>query len=79
MRFKLLAFSFVLAGASVHALQKALQDGCPKDEYACQDIINSSQCIEQLVLENLAPLTKEAMVKCVVFQDSVTNITGEAK
>ncbi|OAL47432.1 hypothetical protein IQ07DRAFT_589643 [Pyrenochaeta sp. DS3sAY3a] len=54
-------------------------DGCPKDEYACIDVMNSSQCIEQLVIEKLAPVTKEALAKCVEYTGTVTNIPGASK
>jgi hypothetical protein len=57
----------------------ALEDKCPKSEPACHDIINSSQCIEQLIIEKLAPLTKEALIKCVEYEGTVTNLPGAAK
>ncbi|KAF2475958.1 uncharacterized protein BDR25DRAFT_350245 [Lindgomyces ingoldianus] len=69
----LLCFAFV----SVNT--EAVQDKCPKTEYACLDVINSSQCIEQLVIERLAPVTKEAMVKCVEYEGTVTNLPGATK
>lgn len=73
MRFgtTLLSLCFVLVGA--------LEDGCPKDEYACLDVINSSQCIEQLVIEKQAPATKEAMAKCVETEGVVSTLPGATK
>jgi hypothetical protein len=59
--------------------QNQTRDGCPKDDYACIDVINSSQCIEQLVIEKLAPATKEALAKCVEYEGTATNIPGAAK
>ncbi|CAG8978559.1 hypothetical protein HYALB_00012433 [Hymenoscyphus albidus] len=57
----------------------ALSDGCPKNEVACLDVMNSSQCIEQLILEGSAPVTKEALVKCVVNEGSASDLPGETK
>jgi hypothetical protein len=56
-----------------------VQDGCPKNEIACLDVINSSQCIEQLVVENQAPVTKEAMVKCIETEGSASTLPGAAR
>ncbi|KAF2714383.1 hypothetical protein K504DRAFT_353328, partial [Pleomassaria siparia CBS 279.74] len=58
---------------------QALQDKCPKDEYACLDVMNASQCIEQLVVEKLSPATKEALVACVEYEGTVTTIPGASK
>jgi hypothetical protein len=55
------------------------QDGCPKNEIACLDVINSSQCIEQLVIEHQANLTKDAMVKCVTFEGDASKLPGATK
>jgi hypothetical protein len=54
-------------------------DKCPKDEYACLDVMNSSQCIEQLIIEKLAPATREALVKCVEYEGTVTDLPGATK
>jgi hypothetical protein len=77
MRFgiDLLTLFFALAGVSA----QESQDKCPKNEYACLDVINSSQCIEQLVIEHLRPLTKEAMVKCVEYEGVSSNLPGATK
>ncbi|KAK3389962.1 hypothetical protein B0H63DRAFT_538088 [Podospora didyma] len=56
-----------------------LEDKCPKNELACHDVMNSSQCIEQLVIENQAPLTKAAMVKCVEHEGTASNLPGATK
>lgn len=69
------AMCLVRAGVSA---QEA-PDGCPKDELACHDIMNSSQCIEQLVIEKLSPLTREAMVKCVEHEGTASNLPGAVK
>jgi hypothetical protein len=61
------------------ASTQAVQDQCPKSEYACLDVINSSQCIEQLVLEKQAPATKEALIKCVEYEGTVTTLPGATK
>lgn len=59
--------------------QNQTRDGCPKDEYACLDVINSSQCLEQLVIEKLAPATPEALANCVEYEGTVTRIPGGTK
>jgi hypothetical protein len=61
------------------ATAQAVQDLCPKAEYACLDVINSSQCIEQLVLEKQAPVTREALIKCVEYEGTVTTLPGATK
>lgn len=73
--FELFALYFALVGANA----EAVQDACPKTEYACLDVINSSQCIEQLILEKQAPVTREAMIKCVEYEGTVTTIPGATK
>lgn len=65
--------------ALVGANAQAVQDQCPKNEIACLDIINSSQCIEQLVVEKQAALTKDAMVKCVEYDGTASNLPGATK
>lgn len=72
------AFALLLAAPTVSA-QNQTRDGCPKDEYACIDVMNSSQCIEQLVIEKLAPATKEALAKCVEYEGTVTKMPGASK
>jgi hypothetical protein len=77
MRFhiNLLSLCFALVGVNT----QTVQDGCPKNEYACLDVINSSQCIEELVIEHDSPLTKDAMVKCVEYNGTATNLPGATK
>ncbi|KAK3312194.1 hypothetical protein B0H66DRAFT_608471 [Apodospora peruviana] len=61
------------------AIAQTLKDECPKDEIACLDIINSSQCIEQVILENRPPLTKDNLLKCVEYEGVASNLPGAAK
>lgn len=75
LRISLLALGLVVVGLDA----QSIKDECPKGDYACLDVINSSQCIEQLVIEHLSPLTKEAMVKCVEYEGTASNLTGAAK
>lgn len=56
----LMGFLFIIAAT-------AEQDLCPKNEYACLDVINSSQCLAQVVIQKLSPLTKENMIKCIEY------------
>ena len=70
-----LSFACLLATATA----QTLRDKCPKDEYACHDVMNGSQCIEQLIIEKLRPLTKESLAKCVEHEGTVTNLPGATK
>ncbi|KAH8897462.1 hypothetical protein GQ53DRAFT_818730 [Thozetella sp. PMI_491] len=75
-------FGTVLSGlcfALGGAIAEDIQDGCPKNEVACLDIINSSQCIEQLVIEKLSPLTKASMIKCVEYNGTASKLPGATK
>lgn len=73
----LLAPLFLLALTT--AQNTTVVDLCPKGDYACLDVINSSQCLEQLVIESQAPVTKESMAKCVVFDESAVDLPGDVK
>jgi len=75
---KLLCLALLGMTVSVTA-QTVVVDGCPKNELACHDIMNSSQCIEQLILENSAPLTKENLVKCVEHEGTASTLPGGTK
>ena len=77
MRFHVNLLALCLALICVDA--QATQDKCPKQNYACLDVINSSQCIEQLVLEHRAPLTKDAMVQCVEYPGTASDLPGATK
>lgn len=67
----------------INAIMKAervrANDGCPKDEYACHDVIDSSLCIEQLIIERRAPVTKEALIKCVEYEGAFSDLPGASK
>ncbi|KAK4032525.1 hypothetical protein C8A01DRAFT_20405 [Parachaetomium inaequale] len=55
---------------------------CPDTELACHDIMNSSQCISQVVLESnnaTVSATKEAMIKCVEHEGTASNLPGAVK
>ncbi|KAG9237671.1 hypothetical protein BJ875DRAFT_481086 [Amylocarpus encephaloides] len=71
MRFeiKLLALCFALAGVSAEV------DKCPKDEYACLDVINSSLCISQ----NAASGTAAALAECVTYTGAASSLPGATK
>ena len=75
MRLLTNIFTLFLALLSV----RAAEDGCPKGEYACLDVINASQCIEQLVIEKQRPATKENLVKCVEHEGTATTLPGAVK
>ncbi len=52
---------------------------CQTTDLACHDIMNSSQCIEQVILEKTDPVTKEALVKCVEHEGTASNLPGAVK
>jgi len=54
------------------------EDKCPKLNLACLDVINSSQCIEMLVLGN-RNVTRDAMVKCVDTEGAASGLPGSTK
>jgi len=57
----------------------AIKDSCPKDEIACLDVMNCSQCIEQLIIEKQAPATKEALIKCIETEGSASTLPGATR
>lgn len=71
--------SFALALFLIISNAQTIQDGCPKEDIACLDVINSSQCLEELIIEHDAPITKDAMIKCVDTEGASSNMTGSAK
>ncbi|KAF2441693.1 hypothetical protein P171DRAFT_488140 [Karstenula rhodostoma CBS 690.94] len=73
-----LFLALVVALFSLAATATA-QDLCPKDEYACLDIINSSQCLAQLVIQPTSPPTKENMIKCVETEGVASSLPGAQK
>ncbi|KAF2649880.1 hypothetical protein K491DRAFT_683468 [Lophiostoma macrostomum CBS 122681] len=55
-----------------------VKDGCPKDEYACLDVINSSQCLGQLI-EDTSKVSADSLVKCVVYNGTASSLPGGTK
>jgi hypothetical protein len=82
-QLSILAVLFLTVHANLLAESSATanpaKDSCPKDEYACLDVINSSQCIEQLIIEKQAPVTKDALVKCVETEGTASSLPGAVK
>ena len=55
-------------------------DGCPTNDLACHDIMNSSQCIAQLISDgSKTAITKEAMVRCVEYEGTASSLPGAVK
>lgn len=54
---------------------QAVVDECPKDEYACLDVINSSLCLSQ----NAQRGTKEQMANCVSYEGGMSDLPGATK
>ena len=68
-----------LALAIAQGQQFPVKDGCPKGSLECMDVINSSQCIEQLIIEKRGTLSKEALEKCVVYEGASSSEAGNVK
>lgn len=58
--------------------QNTTIDLCPKSEYACLDVINSSLCLSQNAARGTNG-TKDAMAACVTFAGGASSISGAAK
>ncbi|EAQ87404.1 predicted protein [Chaetomium globosum CBS 148.51] len=41
--------------------------------------MNSSQCIAQVALNAQGPVSKEAMIKCVEYEGTASNLPGVVK
>jgi hypothetical protein len=67
-----------LFALSIHHAAAQIND-CQTTDLACHDIMNSSQCIEQVILEKTDPVTKEALVKCVEHEGTASNLPGAVK
>jgi hypothetical protein len=72
-----LRFLAVLTLSLRHVIAQA--NGCPTTDLACHDIINSSQCIEQQVLEGNGTVTKAGMIKCVEYEGTASSLPGAVK
>jgi hypothetical protein len=59
--------------------QEATADGCPKNEIACHDVMNGSQCLAQIVMDNRPPISAEALAKCVEHEGTASNLPGATK
>lgn len=66
-------------GSLVTLAVAAVQDACPKDEYACLDIINSSQCLAQVAIQKTPPLTRENMIKCIDYEGVASTLSPAQK
>jgi len=58
---------------------QTLVDNCPKDEIACLDIINGSQCLAQTVIDGRPQLTKANLIKCIEHEGTASNLPGAEK
>lgn len=68
---------YVALAAGTNA-QGSKPEGCPTTELACHDIMNSSQCIANVV-DNQKTLTKAALVACVEHEGTASSLPGAAK
>jgi hypothetical protein len=77
-RVGVLTISFGLLGV-VNSIPTAVaEDLCPKNEYACFDVINSSLCLSQQATPGSGG-TNETMAKCVEFDGAASNLSGAEK
>jgi len=51
-------------------------DGCPKNEHACLDVINSSYCLQ---LNAGAEATAEVLAQCVSYDGAASSLPGATK
>ncbi|KAH8597537.1 hypothetical protein B0O99DRAFT_617641 [Bisporella sp. PMI_857] len=65
-----LALSFFLWGMNAQ-----LADPCPKDEYACLDVIDSSLCLSS----NAAAGNATILAKCVSYEGAASDLPGSVK
>ena len=63
----------------VHGAIATEVEQCPDTDLACHDIMNSSQCIAQVALNAQGPVSKEAMIKCVEYEGTASNLPGAVK
>lgn len=68
---------FVALAAIING--QAVVDKCPRDEIACLDIINSSQCIANVIMDGRPPLTKANLAKCVEHEGTASTLPGAEK
>jgi len=79
LRHSKLALTTCLSLAIAQGQQLPIKDGCPKGNLECMDVINSSQCIEQLIIEKRGTMSKEALEKCVVYEGASSSEAGHVK
>ncbi|KAH9909146.1 hypothetical protein F4778DRAFT_215291 [Xylariomycetidae sp. FL2044] len=53
--------------------------GCPTDELACHDVMNSSQCIAQMILDQAAPVDEEALLGCLEYEGAASDLPAATK
>jgi len=51
-------------------------DGCPKNEHACLDVINSSYCLQSNVA---AAAAAEVLAQCVSYDGAASSLPGSVK
>ncbi|KAM7193686.1 hypothetical protein V8F20_008323 [Naviculisporaceae sp. PSN 640] len=78
MRHRKLQVGLLFGLAAVINCQ-AVVDKCPWGELACLDIINSSQCIANVILDGRPPLTKANLAKCVEHEGTASDLPGAEK
>ena len=73
----LAALCLALTGANAQAANP--QSKCDTRDYACHDVINSSQCIAGIAMDKKNPPTREAMAKCLDTEGSSSPLSGAAR
>ncbi len=79
MRFKWMLGSIFFLLTAITAQETEAEERCPQTDLACHDIMNSSQCIANVVIEARTPPTKEAFIKCVEHEGTASNLPGAQK
>jgi len=64
-----------LSGASAQGSSSQ----CDTKDYACHDVMNSSQCLAQLIYDKNAKVTKEALIKCLDTEGSASPLSAATR
>jgi len=73
--FELLALVLAVAGVAAEEPHSK----CDTKDFACHDVMNSSQCLAQLIYDKNAKTTREALIKCVDTEGSASSLPGATR
>lgn len=73
MRFEPHFLALYFAFLGINAQNGTVVDKCPKNDYACTDVINSSLCLSQGAAANASA---SMMAACVQYDVGASNLPG---